>query len=149
MCMGMGGLAGGFFSGWLVNLMGLKRSMITCFAVCTVLSFVLFKTNNSFSPVIYAEVGVLALFFGASQGILSVYIPALFPTGVRSSATGICFNAGRLFTGTAVLVVGVLVTTLGGYGNSLFIFSLVFLIGLIITLIAKDLKPAAQTPSTN
>ncbi|MDO3643197.1 MFS transporter [Mucilaginibacter sp. L3T2-6] len=143
MCMGMGGLAGGFFSGWLVNLMGLKRSMITCFMVCTVLSFILFKTNNTFSPIIYAEIALMALFFGASQGILSVYIPALFPTGVRSSATGICFNAGRLFTGTAVLFVGVLVTTLGGYGNSLFIFSLVFLIGLLITLFTKDLKVAA------
>jgi len=149
MCMGMGGLAGGFFSGWLVNLMGLKRSMITCFVVCTVLSFVLFKTNNTFSPIIYAEVGVMALFFGASQGILSVYIPALFPTGVRSSATGICFNAGRLFTGTAVLFVGVLVTTLGGYGNSLFIFSLVFLIGLLITLFSKDLKSPTPNSSTN
>lgn len=143
MCMGMGGLAGGFFSGWLVNLMGLKRSMITCFMVCTVLSFILFKTNNTFSPIIYAEIALMALFFGASQGILSVYIPALFPTGVRSSATGICFNAGRLFTGTAVLFVGVLVTTLGGYGNSLFIFSLVFLTGLLITLFTKDLKVAA------
>jgi MFS family permease len=28
MCMGMGGLAGGFFSGWLVNFMGLKKSML-------------------------------------------------------------------------------------------------------------------------
>ena len=147
MCLGMGGLTGGFFSGWLVNLMGLKRSMITCFAVCTVLSFILFKTNSTFSPIIYAEVGVLALFFGASQGILSVYIPALFPTGIRSSATGICFNAGRLFTATAVLFVGVLVINLGGYGNALFIFSLVFLIGLLITLFSKDLKPAQQSAS--
>ncbi|TSJ39475.1 MFS transporter [Mucilaginibacter corticis] len=147
MCLGMGGLTGGFFSGWLVNLMGLKRSMITCFAVCTALSFILFKTNSTFSPIIYAEVGVLALFFGASQGILSVYIPALFPTGIRSSATGICFNAGRLFTATAVLFVGVLVISLGGYGNALFIFSLVFLVGLLITLFSKDLKPAQQPAS--
>ncbi|HVW96177.1 MAG TPA: MFS transporter [Mucilaginibacter sp.] len=146
MCLGMGGLAGGFFSGWLVKIMGLKQAMITCFAVSTVLSFVLFKTNNSFSPVIYAEVGVLAIFFGVSQGVLSVYIPALFPTAIRSSATGICFNAGRVFTGTAVLFVGVLVTTLGGYGNALFIFSLVFLAGLLITLLSKDIQ---NTPRTN
>src|SRR3569833_444555 len=149
MCMGMGGLAGGFFSGWLVNLMGLKRSMITCFAVCTVLSFVLFKTNSTFSPIIYAEIGVMALFFGASQGILSVNIPTIFPTGIRSSATGICFNAGRFFTGTTVLFVGVLVTALGGYGNSLFIFSMVFLIGLLITLLTKDMKAGSQETSNS
>jgi predicted MFS family arabinose efflux permease len=36
MFLGMGGLTGGFFSGWLVNLMGLRKSMLLCFAVCTV-----------------------------------------------------------------------------------------------------------------
>jgi len=83
----------------------------------------------------------LAVFFGISQGVLSVYIPQLFATGVRASATGICFNAGRLFTATAVLFVGVLVVTLGGYSNALFIFSLVFLPGLLIVLFAKNIQP--------
>jgi predicted MFS family arabinose efflux permease len=142
MCLGMGGLTGGFLSGWRVNFIGLRRSLIASFAVCTVMAFVLFKTNAAFSPVIYAEIALLALFFGASQGILSVYIPQLFPTGVRASATGFCFNAGRLFTAAAVLFVGVLVITLGGYGNALFIFSLVFLLGLLIVLFAKNIQPS-------
>jgi MFS family permease len=141
MFLGMGGLTGGFFSGWLVNLVGLRRSLIACFAVCSVVSFILFKTNSSFSSIIYVEIAVLALFFGASQGILSLYIPLLFPTGIRASATGFCFNIGRLFTGAAVLTVGVLVTALGGYGNSLFIFSLVFIIGLLAVVLIKNIQP--------
>ena len=138
MMLGMGGLVGGFLSGWLTNAIGLKKSMILCFAVCTLLSFVLFKTNNSFSSIIYVEIAVMALFFGASQGVLSVYIPNLFPVDIRATATGFCFNIGRLFTATAVLFIGVLVTELGGYGNALFIFSSVFVIGLIVTLFSKD-----------
>jgi MFS-type transporter involved in bile tolerance (Atg22 family) len=97
----------------------------------------LFKTNAVFRPVIYAEIGLLALFFGASQGVLSAFIPQLFPTSVRASATGFCFNVGRLFTAAAVLSVGVLVTTLGGYGNAIYIFSLVFVLGLFVMLIMK------------
>ena len=138
MMLGMGGLTGGFLSGWLTNAIGLRKSMLLCFGVSAVMSFVLFKTNTVFSPVIYAEVLVLALFFGASQGVLSVYIPWLFPVIIRGTATGFCFNIGRLFTATAVLFVGVLVTKLGGYSNSLFIFSLVFLIGWVVTFFAKD-----------
>ncbi|MEP7107275.1 MAG: MFS transporter [Ferruginibacter sp.] len=133
MMLGMGGLTGGFLSGFLTNAMGPRRSMLLCFSVCTVISFVMFKTNTSFSVAIYAEIAVLALFFGASQGVLSVYIPGLFPVNIRGTATGFCFNTGRLFTATAVLFVGVLVTELGGYGNSLFIFSLVFVVGLLVT----------------
>ncbi|MEI9912143.1 MAG: MFS transporter [Bacteroidota bacterium] len=138
MMLGMGGLTGGFLSGWLTNAIGLRKSMLLCFSVCTVLSFVMFKTNTTFSPVIYVEIVIMALFFGASQGVLSVYIPNLFPVAIRGTATGFVFNTGRLLTATAVLFVGVLVTELGGYGNSLFIFSLVFVIGLAVTFFTKD-----------
>lgn len=137
MLLGIGGLSGGFVSGWFANALGLRKAMICCFAACALLSFVLFKTNAVFSPVIYAEIGLLALFFGASQGVLSAFIPQLFPTSVRASATGFCFNLGRLFTAAAVLSVGVLVTTLGGYGNAIYIFSLVFVLGLFVMLIMK------------
>ena len=138
MMLGMGGLLGGFLSGWLTNAIGPKRSMIWCFSVCAIVSFFLFKTNTFFSPIIYAEIAVLALSFGASQGVLSVYIPSLFPVGIRATATGFCFNTGRLVTATAVLFIGVLVTELGGYGNALFIFSAVFVIGLAVTIFSKD-----------
>jgi len=141
MFMGMGGLTGGFLSGWVINFMGLRRSLIMSFAVCSVVSFVLFKTNSSFSPIIYAEIAVLALFFGASQGILSMYIPLLFPTAIRASATGFCFNAFRVLTGIAVLTVSIVVTALGGYGNALFIFSFVFIIGLLAVLLIKNIQP--------
>ena len=132
MLLGMGGLTGGFFSGWLANALGLRKSMLLCFSACAILSFILFKTNTVIGPIIYAEIAVLALFFGASQGVLSAFIPQLFPVSIRSTATGFCFNIGRLFTATAVLFVGVLVSALGGYSNALFIFSLAFILGLLV-----------------
>jgi len=145
MFLGMGGLTGGFFSGWVVNYIGLRKSLICSFAVCAVMSCILFKTNNHFSTAIYIEIAVLALFFGISQGVLSVYIPLLFPTSVRASATGFCFNIGRIFTAAAVLFIGVLVNVLGGYSNSLFIFSLVFVIGLLVVIFIKVMQPGLQT----
>ncbi|HTI60402.1 MFS transporter [Mucilaginibacter sp.] len=141
MFMGMGGLTGGFISGWVINFIGLRRSLLLSFVVCTIIAFILFKTNNTFSNVIYIEIAVLALFFGISQGVLSLYIPLLFPTAIRASATGFCFNIGRIFTGIAVFSVGALVTTLGGYSNALFIFSFVFVIGLVAMLLIKDIQP--------
>ncbi len=140
MMLGMGGLIGGFLSGWLINSIGAKKSLLLCYAVCAVAAFVLFKTNTSFSPIIYVEIAALSFFFGASQGVLSVYIPDLFPVAIRGTATGFCFNTGRVLTAVAVLFVGVLVTQLGGYSNALFIFSLVFLVGLAFTFFAPASK---------
>jgi len=114
------------------------------------MSFVLFKTNSSVTGAVYAEIAIMALFFGASQGVLSSYIPQLFHTGIRATATGFCFNVGRLFTATAVLFIGILVASLGGYGNAIFIFSLVFVLGLIITLfVVKDKAKPAKMIETN
>lgn len=132
MLMGIGGLTGGFLSGWIVNAIGLRKTMAICFGMCTLLSFVLFRMNTSFHAIVLIEIGLLAFFFGISQGALSFYIPQLFPSEVRASSAGFCFNIGRLFTATAVLFVGVLVAGLGGYGNAIFIFSLTFPLGWLV-----------------
>jgi len=145
MMLGMGGLAGGVLSGWLTNAIGARKAMLLCFSVCAAMSFILFKISTVLSPVLYAEILILALFFGASQGVLSVYIPGLFPVGIRGTATGFCFNIGRIVTATAVLFVGVLVTELGGYGNALFIFSTVFIIGLVVTFFSNDTVVRQET----
>ncbi|MET0244187.1 MAG: MFS transporter [Flavitalea sp.] len=137
MLLGMGGLAGGFFSGWIVKAMGIYRSMTISFGICALLSFVLFKSNTTFSSVIYIEIGVLSIFFGLNMGIMSSYIPQLFPTQIRATATGFSLNIGRVFTGLGVLFVGVLVSIMGGYGNALLIFSMIFICGLLVVLFVK------------
>lgn len=133
MLMGGGGLLGGFVSGWIMHALGVRRTMLLCFTVCFVMAFLLFKGNHAFSGIAYPETAVLAFFFGISQGALSAYIPELFPPAIRAAATGFCFNVGRLFTASAVFFVGALVSALGGYGNSIFIFSFIFLIGFATT----------------
>ena len=138
MVLAFSGLLGSMVSGWIVNLTGMRKTMIMCFAACFIMTFVVFRLNTSVSSATLIEAGILAFFFGISQGALSVYIPSLFPTSVRASATGFCFNIGRLFTATVVFFIGALVSFLGGYGNAIFIFSFIFLIGLITTFFSKD-----------
>jgi MFS family permease len=137
MLLGIGGLSGGFASGWISNAFGIRKTMMICFAGCFLFSFLLFKGNTSFSTITMAEIALLSFMFGISQGSLSVYIPMLFPVAIRATATGLCFNVGRFFTAAAVFFVGALVTAFGGYGNSLFVFSLVFLIGFVFLLFSK------------
>jgi MFS family permease len=138
MILAVAGLTGSIISGWVANAIGLRKTMMMCFAVCFIMVFVVFKLNTSVSLITFIEMGVLAFFFGISQGALSVYIPQLFPTVVRASATGFCFNVGRLFTATVVFFIGALVVLLGGYGNAIFIFSFIFLIGLAVTFISNE-----------
>jgi MFS family permease len=138
MLFAIGGLVGGFSSGWVCNLVGIRQALMVCFVAVFTFSFLLFKLTTSLTLISYLEMAGIAVFFGMSQGVLNVYIPELFPTSVRSAATGFCFNIGRTFTAAAVFFVGWLVNFLGGYGNALFIFSFIFLAGLIATFFAKE-----------
>ncbi len=138
MVLAVSGLGGSIVSGWIANAIGLRKTMMMCFAASFIMTFMVFKSNTSVSAAIFIEMGILAFFFGISQGALSVYIPSLFPTGIRASATGFCFNIGRLFTATVVFFIGALVSFLGGYGNAVFIFSFVFVIGLVTTFFGKE-----------
>jgi len=137
MMMGGGGLLGGFVSGWIVNAIGVKKTLLICFGVSFILSVILFKFTTVLSTGIYLQIALITIFFGMSQGALSVYIPDLFPVSLRATATGVCFNLGRFFTAVAVFFIGSLVDFLGGYGNAIFWFSFVFPIGFAITLFSK------------
>ena len=130
MLLGMGGIVGGIFSGFLIKSWGARKTLLFTFAGLTGVCGLLFLTNSTFSLIIYGEMAVLALFFGISQGALSGYIPELFPTGIRATATGFCFNICRFFTATAVFFVGALVQLLGGYSNALLTFALAFVVAM-------------------
>lgn len=136
------GLVGSIASGWITNAMGQRNTLMMCFAACFVMVFVVFRLNQSITAATIAEMAVMAFFFGISQGVLAVFIPQLFPVVIRAFATGFCFNIGRLFTASVVFFIGALVDFLGGYGNAIFIFSFIFLAGLVITAIAGT-RPVA------
>jgi predicted MFS family arabinose efflux permease len=142
MTMGGGGLLGVFTSGWVVHALGLKRTLLICFGASFVLAFVLFRLTTTLSPGTYLQIAFITIFFGMSQGALSMYIPELFPVSLSATATGVCFNLGRIITGVAVFFIGSLVETLGGYGNAIFYFDFVFLIGFLITLFNKQTRHA-------
>lgn len=137
MIFATGGLTGGILSGWLSNQFGMKKVMLWCFAGAFLVSIILFKFTTVLTVFTYFNMVIIALCFGISQGVLNVYIPELFPTPLRSTATGVCFNISRIFTATVVFFIGWLVETLNGFGNALFCFSFVFLIGFIIVFLQK------------
>ncbi|UFH52985.1 MFS transporter [Spirosoma sp. KNUC1025] len=119
MLFGMGGILGGALSGFIVNRFGMRRTLLCTFASCLLACWLLFGTNRTFSPIIYAETALLSLCFGISQGTLSSFIPLLFPISIRATASGFCFNIGRILTATGVFFVGSLVAVFGGLGNAL------------------------------
>lgn len=133
MLLGIGGIVGGIFSGFLIRSFGNRKTLIITFSGLIIACGLLFLTNDEFKPIVYFETAFLSLFFGISQGSLSSYVPELFPTNIRATASGFCFNVGRFFTATAVFFVGTMVAFLGGFSNALLTFSIMFFIALMVS----------------
>jgi MFS transporter, SHS family, sialic acid transporter len=89
----------------------------------------------AFLPIVFAQGFVATLFFGW----LPLYLPELFPTGVRASGSGLAMNTGRFATAAGVLVSGLLFTALGGSYPAVGAYaSLVYALGIAAIWLAPD-----------
>lgn len=91
-------------------------------------------------------IGVLMLlpvlgFF--NNGIFSgfpIYLPELYPTRLRATGSGFCFNAGRVLASTSPFLTGWLVTTLGSFGRAASTVAMIYIMGLIVLLFAPETR---------
>lgn len=138
MALGAGGIVGSVFAGPMAQRVGRVRSLGVCYAGAAVLSIVLYGLTPDSLMLFAITVGGLTVFFGMSQGLMSFYIPELFPRRIRAISVGLCFNVGRLTTAVAVLQIGFIVNSLGGFRQALMAFSGSLVVGLCTLRIARE-----------
>lgn len=84
------------------------------------------------------KIFLLGLTATAFFGFMPLYLPELFPTRVRATGQGICYNTGRLVAVPFVLLSGKLVEILGGYQHAAAAITLVYLAGLGIAYCGRE-----------
>jgi hypothetical protein len=83
---------------------------------------------------------IAGFFMLGGFGVFAVYLPELFPTAVRATGQGLCFNFARSSTGVGTLTTGLLVGTLGSYSSAGLLVSLVFAVGLFTIWIGPETR---------
>jgi MFS family permease len=95
-------------------------------------------------PSNYAGVLMLLPILGFfNNGIFSgfpIYLPELYPTRLRATGAGFCFNAGRIFASVSPFLTGWLVTALGTFGRAASTVALIYLVGLGVLWFAPETK---------
>ena len=95
-------------------------------------------------PSSYAGVLMLLPILGFfNNGIFSgfpIYLPELYPTKLRATGAGFCFNAGRILASASPFMTGWLVTTLGTFGRAASTVALVYVLGLVVLVFAPETK---------
>jgi MFS transporter, SHS family, sialic acid transporter len=104
-----------------------------------------FQLNSPFQsqdiPVsLLLTAGLLGAVTASFYGFFPLYFPELFPTSVRATAQGFCFNFGRLIAAVGALQLGNLVALFGSPANAYTALSSVYLIGMVIVWFCPETK---------
>jgi MFS family permease len=98
----------------------------------------LFRTQSGYNGVFLAMVFFVGAATAAFYGFFPLYLPELFPTRVRATGQGICYNSGRIIAAAGALGGGALVEHYGSYAKMGAIITLVYLVGMIVIWFAPE-----------
>ena len=128
-------IAGNFLAGWLARWLRYRRA-IACLCVAYFLSmFATYVLPLNHDRLWYGFIAI-----GLCQGVFALftmYMPPLFPTLLRTTGAGFCYNFGRVAAGLGTVFFG-LFTRVGDYRLALFWAGFLFLPAAGIALLLPE-----------
>jgi MFS family permease len=124
----IGGLAGALVAIPLARLLGRRRMFVVYFLFAAGALFSTFGLELEPQARLLMLYAVGAGVYGVF-GTFPFYLPELFPTRLRATGAGLCYNIGRVFAAAGPFVVGTISASAGG--SSAVIIHTLFWIGII------------------
>lgn len=135
----MTGLVGSLLGGWIACTLGRKQTYFLVSIATLVIAEYVFWFMVPSGRGFLVGVGALGFFSGIYFGWLPLCLPELYPTRVRSTGSGVCFNFGRILTAATVFGAGALMAAFEGRFERIGrVTSLFFAVGMIAILFAPD-----------
>ncbi len=139
MMLNVGALVGYLSFGPLADRFGRRAAFALMCVGSLVLLPVTFLTPRSYAHVLC----LLPLLGFFNNGIFSgfpIYLPELYPTRIRATGAGFCFNVGRVLASAGPFLTGFLVAALGSFGRAASAIALIYLVGLLILPFAPETR---------
>jgi MFS family permease len=142
MSLNAGAIAGYFAFPPLAERIGRRFAFLVMLAGCALSLPATFLVGWSYSAVLL----VLPALGFFTNGIFSgfpVYLPELFPTRIRATGAGFCFNAGRVLAAGGPFLTGVLIVHLGSFARALGSIAVIYVCGMAVLPFARETRGQA------
>lgn len=137
-------IAGNFVAAWLARLLTYRRAItILC------LAYFVSMAGTYAVPLPHGDLWYGFVAVGICQGVFglfTMYLPPLFPTLLRTTGAGFCYNFGRIAAGLGTVIFG-LFSKVGDYRQALLYASFLFLPAAIIACLMPNAPDEMPLPS--
>jgi hypothetical protein len=122
-------IAGNFFAGWIATRLGYRRAIALMFTGFVVMVMATFGVDHPLQAMAFFWLPSIGFWSGA-YGLFTMFLPPLFPSLLRTTGAGFCYNIGR-FAAAAGTVFAQQITRGGDYQGTLFWTSVVWVPAII------------------
>jgi MFS family permease len=137
-----GGIVGCLCFPFLADSWGRKRALFVYFVGAFLSVPTTFLMIDEFAPALFIS-PVMGFFAGGVFTGFAIYFPELFPTAIRATAQGFCYNFARFFSAAAPFLAGLLISSHGAFAPAISIIGSVYVLGLLILIFARETRGQA------
>ena len=137
-----GGIVGCLCFPFLADRKGRKSALFVYFLGAFLSVPTTFLLVNEFSSAVLIS-PIMGFFAGGVFTGFAIYFPELFPTAIRATAQGFCYNFARFFSAAAPFLAGALISFHGAFAPAITIIGSIYFLGLIILIFARETKGQA------
>lgn len=139
MCLNAGAIVGYLAFAPLAERLGRRGAFGVMLAGSAVMLPAAFLLPSSYAM----SLALLPLLGFFSNGIFSgfpIYLPELYPTRIRATGAGFCFNVGRVLAASGPFLTGYLITQFGTFARAASAIALIYVAGAAVLPFARETK---------
>jgi MFS family permease len=134
-------IPGNFFAGWLARRIGYRNALVVLFVAFFAVTCAAFGVERG--HVAFLMFIALIGFCAGVFGLFTMYLPPLFPTLLRTTGAGFCYNIGRVVAAFGTVFFGMF-AKVGDFRLALLYDGLLFIPAALFALTMPQLRDGDQ-----
>jgi predicted MFS family arabinose efflux permease len=139
MLINAGGVLGYLALMWLNDAIGRRWSYFLMALGCAAANLFMFTRIGTIGGLLWFA-PIYGFFVVGGFGTFAVYLPELFPTRIRATGQGFCWNAARIFTAAGLVTTGAIVNVFGSAPAAGATATAIYLVGLVAIWFGPETK---------
>lgn len=139
----LGAILFAFIAPVIANILNRRQTYFLMCIAALGSALLFYKTNTIIGPWFFATAFLMGGLTASFYGFFPLYLPELFPTSVRATGQGFCFNVGRIIAAIGGLQIANLVGVFGSSANAYSALCAIYIAGMLLVWFAPETKGKA------